>query len=114
MQNKVTYIIEIKDLEIGYLGKKKKHSVFKNINLNARKGELIGLIGRNGVGKSTLLKSITRLNKSIKGSVLLNNKLIEEYDINSWAKELSFVSSRVKTLVSCTVEPYFRNFGNSR
>ena len=51
-------MIELKNLEIGYSTKNKNNSVYKNINLNIHAGDLVGLIGNNGVGKSTLLKTI--------------------------------------------------------
>mgnify|MGYP000897090595 CR=1 FL=1 len=48
-------VLEVRDLSVAY-GKK---VVFKNINLSIRRGERIALLGRNGVGKTSLLKAIT-------------------------------------------------------
>ena len=67
-------MIQLKHLEIGYHTKSKHHSVFKNINLNFETGDLVGLIGNNGVGKSTLLKTITGNLSPLHGEIILNGK----------------------------------------
>ncbi|MBO7277136.1 MAG: ABC transporter ATP-binding protein [Bacteroidales bacterium] len=48
-------MIEIKNLCFGY---KKSKNVLENVNLNLKKGRIHGLLGKNGIGKSTLLKLI--------------------------------------------------------
>ena len=67
-------MIAIKDLEFSY-GKK---SVFKNISLDFEKGHIYGLLGENGVGKTTLLKLISGLQKPSKGSCYVNE--VASYD----------------------------------
>jgi ABC-type multidrug transport system, ATPase component len=57
-------MIEIKNLDFGY----KRNPVFKNINLSFEKGNIYGLLGQNGVGKTTLLKLISGLQKPTSGS----------------------------------------------
>ena len=55
-------IINIKNLEIGYsIKKNQKKVLFKDINLSANSGELVALVGKNGIGKSTLLRNIAGL-----------------------------------------------------
>ena len=56
-------MIEIKNLDFGY----KNQNVFKNISLNFEKGNIYGLLGENGVGKTTLLKLISGLQKPTAG-----------------------------------------------
>ena len=56
--------ITIKDLSIGY----DAHPVLENINLEIDSGDYICVIGENGAGKSTFLKTILNLIKPIKGS----------------------------------------------
>ncbi len=50
---KSKYILECKDLSVGY-----SHPVIKDINLLVQRGEKYGIVGRNGSGKSTFLKTI--------------------------------------------------------
>jgi len=57
------------------------HQVFKNVNLNIYKGEKVGIIGPNGIGKSTLLKIIANIIKDYEGEVALGHYVnIAYYD----------------------------------
>lgn len=59
-------MLEIKNLKKNFGNKK----VLKGINLNIKKGEIIGIIGPSGCGKSTLLRCINLLEKPTSGSVI--------------------------------------------
>ena len=80
-------------------------SVFKNINLNFRAGELVGLIGNNGVGKSTLLKTITGNLRPINGDVLIDKKSIQQISAQELAQQISrkkckaMIGKEVKVIV---------------
>ena len=56
-------------------GKKERHVVLKNINLDIKKGETVGLIGTNGSGKSTLLKLMTKIIYPDSGTIKTDGKL---------------------------------------
>ena len=84
-------ILKTNNLEIGYFSKKKKTVVASNINLELQKGKLIGLIGANGIGKSTLLRTLTKVQAPINGEVFLNSKSISKYSPLDLAKVLSLV-----------------------
>jgi len=89
-------ILEIKNLEIGYpVSKGSFYSLFKDINLTAANGELIALVGKNGIGKSTLLRNITGLQHSIHGKVTINKKAILDYSRSEFAGLVSFVSTEI-------------------
>jgi teichoic acid transport system ATP-binding protein len=56
----------------------KKHTVFKamnNINLDLKKGEVLGILGKNGSGKSTLLKMITGVVTPTSGNIEVKGKI---------------------------------------
>jgi iron complex transport system ATP-binding protein len=84
-------MIDIKHLEIGYQNKRDNISVFKNLNLTLNAGDLVGLIGDNGIGKSTFLKTITGNLAPLSGEILLNSKSITNYSSQSLAQLLSIV-----------------------
>ena len=84
-------ILSTTDLFIGYISKKKSTCVAKNVNLNLARGKLIALIGENGIGKSTLLRTLTGIQKPLSGTVFLNEKDIQTFDALSLAQNLSLV-----------------------
>ncbi|MBG6110774.1 iron complex transport system ATP-binding protein [Flavobacterium sp. CG_23.5] len=89
MENKI--ILQASEISIGYSHKKEKSIVASDINLSLEKGKLIALIGANGIGKSTLLRTITGIQKTISGIILLNGQNIHEIDALTLAQNLSVV-----------------------
>jgi urea transport system ATP-binding protein len=63
-------MISIQELEAGYGGA----TVLKNVNLEVKKGQVVCLMGRNGVGKTTLLKSLMGLIRPSHGQVTFNGQ----------------------------------------
>ena len=63
-------IFETKDLVIGY-----ENPLSKPVNFTMERGEKVVLTGANGIGKTTLLKSILGINKALEGSVTLGDYL---------------------------------------
>jgi len=89
MENKI--ILQASKISIGYTSKKAKNVIASSIDLSLEKGKLIALIGANGIGKSTLLRTITGIQKPLSGTILLNEKNIHEMDFLSLAQNLSVV-----------------------
>lgn len=84
-------MIALQQLEIGYKHKLRPLSIFKNITATFHAGDLVGLMGDNGVGKSTLLKTMTGSLKALSGEVLLNSRNINAYEASELAQQLSIV-----------------------
>lgn len=84
-------MIQLRDLEIGYRQRKQNNSVFSGLHAHFKAGELVGLMGNNGVGKSTLLKTITGTLPALSGEVVLNGKSINAYTASELAQQLSIV-----------------------
>jgi len=84
-------VLKAQQLSIGYQAKKKQTIVAENINFELAKGELIGLIGANGIGKSTLLKTITKSQKALGGVIFVNGKSVDDISNMTLAKEMSVV-----------------------
>ncbi|MCK5823630.1 MAG: ABC transporter ATP-binding protein [Bacteroidales bacterium] len=94
MSTKLGNVININHLDVGYsFSKRKNITIHSDINLSSYEGELTVLIGKNGVGKSTLLRTICNLQKALKGNISIFNKDLKQYSINSLAKKISFVST---------------------
>lgn len=84
-------ILTTLNLSIGYISKKETVTIAQNLNLNLQAGKLTALIGANGIGKSTLLRTITGIQKPLQGTVLLNDKKISSYEPLELAQNLSMV-----------------------
>ncbi len=102
------------DLEIGYATKKSATTVAKTININLCEGELVALIGANGIGKSTLLRTISGIQKPLNGRVLLGEKHLVDYSAVSLAQNISLVLTEklppsnltVREIVALGRQPY--------
>lgn len=84
-------ILNTSNLSIGYKTKKTAVTIAENLNLNLTSGKLISLIGANGIGKSTLLRTITGIQQPLLGTVFLNDKNINTYKPLDLAQNLSLV-----------------------
>ena len=84
-------ILKTKGLSIGYTNRKDSTIIASNINIELNSGELVGLIGANGIGKSTLLRTLTKVQPKLEGEIEINDKSLENYSNIELAKVLSLV-----------------------
>ncbi|MBO3098874.1 ABC transporter ATP-binding protein [Gelidibacter pelagius] len=84
-------VLETKNLSIGYASKKGATIIADSINISLEKGQLVGLVGANGIGKSTLLRTLTNVQKPLSGEVYINSKAVLDYEPIDLAKQLSLV-----------------------
>lgn len=70
-------IHSVKDFVVTFGSKRlfEKKKVLENVNLEIKTGEVVGLIGKNGMGKSSLLKAVAGIIQSIDGSITVQGKL---------------------------------------
>jgi iron complex transport system ATP-binding protein len=87
----MTSILKTSNLTIGYKSKKATVTIAENLNLNLKSGKLISLIGANGIGKSTLLRTITGIQHPLSGNVYLNDTAVSAYTPLDLAQNLSLV-----------------------
>ena len=85
--------ITVRNLSVGYKKGKNFVAIKEGINVNAHSGELIALIGSNGIGKSTLLRTLTGFQKALSGEILFNDRKLGSFSIKELARVLSFVST---------------------
>ena len=93
--------ITLSHLSVGY---KVGHAVVSDINLTLQSGKLASLIGANGVGKSTLLKTLTGFLPKLEGSLLLDGKDISEFSQRALARQISIVLTQKPDVQNLTVE----------
>lgn len=87
-------VLATMDLSIGYQTKATKNVLAKQINMELHKGSLAAIVGPNGVGKSTLIKTLSQTLKPIAGEVLLENQSILKLSQTELAKQLSVVLTK--------------------
>lgn len=97
-------ILEASQLSIGYQNKKVTNQIANDINFSLTKGELIGLVGANGIGKSTLLKTLTKDLKSLAGTISLSNIDLNKIDAQQLAQQLSVVLTENVSQTNLTVQ----------
>jgi len=93
-------IIALDRFAIGY---QKENVLLRNLTLTVNRGEMVALVGRNGTGKSTLLKSMIGLIKPLDGTCIYEDSPFKEYSLPDRARMISFVSSQLTQLPSLTV-----------
>ncbi len=107
-------VMEIKDGSIVfdkvYFSYSNEKSVLKNINLEIKSGETIGIIGSTGSSKSSLVSLISRLYDVNKGSVKVGGVNVKDYDLNVLRDNVSVVLQK-NVLFSGTIKENLR-WGN--
>jgi ABC-2 type transport system ATP-binding protein len=79
-------LLQINNITGGYT----KTPVLKDVSFDVNAGELVGLIGLNGAGKSTTIKHIIGLMEAKKGSVSINNKTFQQ-DPTGYRSQFTFI-----------------------
>lgn len=113
-------ILKADQLSIGYKTKKTETVIATNINFELQRGQLIGLVGANGIGKSTLLRTLINVQSPLSGRIYLNDKDLKSTSNLELAKQLSIVLTEPLTsknlsvyeLVALGRHPYTNWVGN--
>ncbi len=113
-------ILEAHNLTVGYATKGSNSVIADAINFSILKGELVGLVGANGIGKSTLLRTITGMQNKLNGTIFLNGKNLDEFSSFQLATQLSVVLTEapasknlsVLEMVSLGRQPYTNWLGS--
>ncbi len=99
-------VLSTNKLAIGYRRKKKLQDILKNINLTIEEGTLTAIIGKNGVGKSTLIRTLAKQQEKNSGNLFLNHKNAKSYSANEWAKEIAWVQTDIQIPVNLSVTEF--------
>ena len=68
-----------------------RKTILENFDLKLNNGQILGLLGPNGVGKSTIFNLITGLISPDYGSIIINSKKVNDYPISERATKLILV-----------------------
>jgi iron complex transport system ATP-binding protein len=96
--------LTIHDLTIGYPASAGTMGFSRDsISFTAGKGEMVAIIGPNGIGKSTLLRTLCGIQKQLAGETLLYDRPVSQISRQELSKTLSFVSTENVSIVNMTV-----------
>lgn len=84
--------IEFRDVSFTYPGKDPETQyALKHVSFTIKAGEAIALVGRNGAGKTTIVKLLTRLYDPDDGEILLGGRNIKEYDLHDLREQVGVI-----------------------
>lgn len=114
--------IRLSNLSIGYRSKNGTRVVAMGINATIRSGELTCLLGANGVGKSTLLRTLSAFQPKLEGEIFLEEKEISEFTDKELSRMIGVVLTEkpdirnmsVRELVALGRSPYTGFWGTLR
>jgi iron complex transport system ATP-binding protein len=96
-------ILSINSLEIGYSSGNTNKVLLPPLTACAKTGELIAVIGRNGIGKSTLLRTLTGLQKPLGGNICYEGRNIGEYTRMELALKVGYISTEIVRVSNMSV-----------
>lgn len=94
----MSYYLTLKNADIGY-----KRTLISNVSADLKLGDICLIIGNNGVGKTTLVKSILGQIPLLKGDIFLDGKNLKSLNSESIAKKISVVFSKSEIPAQYTV-----------
>ena len=96
--------IRLRDLSIGYPDKHNTKRVAEHLNASIHSGELTCLLGTNGVGKSTLLRTLSAFHPPLGGTIDLLDRPLSTYDDRQLATVIGVVLTEKSDIRNMTVE----------
>ena len=106
-------LLEVKNLDKSFDNKE----ILKDINLSIQHGKIIGLLGKNGVGKTTLIKLINDLLTPTSGEILINGQKIgvETKKVISYLPERTYLNKQMKVSeVISFFEDFYKDFDSNK
>jgi iron complex transport system ATP-binding protein len=96
-------ILSLDSLKIGYSSGKTKKALLPPLNACAVSGELIAVIGRNGIGKSTLLRTLAGLQEPLGGEINYNGRNVKDYSRMELALKVGYISTEIVKVSNMSV-----------
>lgn len=95
--------IRLEHLDIGYRDRKSVKTVATDINAAIRQGELTCLLGANGVGKSTLLRTLSAFQPKLGGSIFIGDRELDDYSDRELSRLIGVVLTEKPSVQNMTV-----------
>ncbi len=86
--------IEFKNIHFRY-PTREDVEVLRGVNLSIKSGQKIALVGTSGAGKSTIMQLVLRFHQATEGSILVDGKPMQDYDISDYRQNLALVPQEV-------------------
>lgn len=80
---------------INFSYKNRNSKILNNISLEVKKGSFIGIVGKTGCGKTTLIDILSGLLKPDQGSIIIDDLVIDENNIKRWQKSIGYISQNI-------------------
>jgi iron complex transport system ATP-binding protein len=96
LTNTDPHIISVQKLSIGY----GDHVLLKDLHFDIQEGSITSILGMNGTGKSSLLRTICGLQASLKGDICIHGKTLRDIPARELAKHISIVLTGRSEMVS--------------
>lgn len=111
-------MIQVEDVQVGY----GDALIIDSLNLTIPKGKITTVIGPNGCGKSTLIKTIARILKANSGAIYLDGKAISQTSTKDIARKMAILPQSAEAPAGLTVRelitygrfPYQSKFGKQK
>lgn len=97
-------ILELRNLHIGYDEDASQHVVAKALNASLIGGRLVCLVGSNGVGKSTLMRTLSGFLPALRGDVCVDGRRIEDYTPRELSERVGIVLTERENTPDLTIE----------
>lgn len=86
-----TAVLSTRDLAVGYRSRRERRAVLERVSLSVNRGELVCLLGPNGIGKSTLMRTLGGMQPPLWGSVEIGGAALDSLSPSDLARRLGLV-----------------------
>ena len=83
--------IEFRHVSFAYPGREEQGQALRDVSFTIHPGEAVALVGRNGAGKTTIVKLLTRLYDPDEGQILVNGRDIKEYNLEALRAQIGVI-----------------------
>ena len=94
-QNEIVFNKEISIENLSYKYKEDSSPVFEKLNFKINKGQIIGIKGESGSGKTTFLDTLSGIKSPTDGFIKLDNKKLDLSNVLNWFKKISYVPQKI-------------------